>query len=202
MRLEEWMLSAATSRNRQFYSQRNTTSHQRPLKTESVTPTRDRSANPATSPSISGGSFQNILAEQIAQQTTTVVAPQQMRAISQGAILADQTQKVATTIDWKADAIADSGWTAEQVAQAQTNAIEEVFDTFISVKGAGSSIQLQDMVNSYTDGNGSLFKSYTINTFDDFRSAFADSGESITRYINRMGKYWYGHSRIQLTLPS
>lgn len=108
--------------------------------------------------------------------------------------------EVPEEIFWKPDQIAASGWTDEQVAQAQEAAMQDAFDKFIEVKGAGSTILLQDMVNSYKDGNGSVFKDYKITTYDDFVNAFEDSGEPFTRYINRMGKYWYGAGRVELSL--
>lgn len=149
-----------------------------------------------------GKSFQNVLTDLVSLQSSTPATSAQANASQQSAYVAGQTKSVPTIIDWKPDAIAASGWTAEQVAEAQANAIEDAYERFISVKGAGSSLYLQDMVNSYTDGNGSLFKQYSVNSFDDFRSAFSDSGESITRYINRMGKYWYGNGRLSLNLPA
>lgn len=102
-------------------------------------------------------------------------------------------------IAWKDAAIAASGWTEQEIAQAQAKAVEDAYEKFIA---AGKhSLYLQDMNNSYQNKKGSVFKTYEVATLQDFLEAFDDSDEPFTRYINRMGKYWYGSPQVTLFLP-
>lgn len=115
----------------------------------------------------------------------------------------------AEMILWKDAEIYASGWSEQEIAEAKVNAVAEAASKFLAVKGAGKTIQLQDMVNSYSYDyrdnpkgfKGSVFKVYQINTVEDFINAFEDSKEGFTRYINRSGKYWYGAPRVILIRP-
>ena len=107
---------------------------------------------------------------------------------------------VQERIRWKDAEIKASGWTDQQVAQAQETAMRKAYDKFVAA--GKDTLYLQDMDESYSNGNGSVFRSYKVTSYSSFVEAFSDSGEPFTRYINRMGKYWYGQSFVWLFLPA
>ena len=102
-------------------------------------------------------------------------------------------------IKWKDAEIKASGWSEAEVMQAQEAALKKAYDRFVAA--GKDELYLQDMDESYSNGNGSVFRSYAVHSFADFLLAFSDSGEPFTRYINRMGKYWYGSSFVWLFRP-
>lgn len=103
-----------------------------------------------------------------------------------------------TKIRWKDAEIKASGWTESEVAHAQEEALKKAYEKFVS--SGKHSLYLQDMDASYVRGNGSIFRNYKINSLDEFLEALSDSGEPFSRYINRMGKYWYDSNFVWLYL--